>query len=169
MVKIVGSGLNVINVPVFFDLPMTSSFLRRFAALEFHRINFFVARDLDPEPVGQRIDTLRADTMQTAGIFVSALAEFSARMQIREHQFDSGHFPFRMHVHRNAASVVADGHRTVHVNRHLDFVAISGEMLVNRVVEHFKYTVMQTALVRVADIHARPLANGLQTFEFIYF
>ena len=141
----------------------------RLAALEFHRINFFVARDLDAEPFGERVDAFRADTVQTAGIFVSALAEFSARMEIREHEFDSGHFPFGMHVHRDATSVVADGHRTVHMNRYFNLVAMSRKVFVNRVVEHFKYAVMQSPLIRVADIHAGPLANGFQTFKLVNF
>ena len=169
MVKIVGSGLNVISVPGFFGFADDFEFLGRFAALEFHRINFFVARDLDLEPVGKRVDAFGADAVQAAGIFVGALAEFSARVQIRQHQFDGGHLPLRMHVHRNAAAVVADGNRAVHVDRHLDLVAIAGQMFVNRVVEHLKHAVMQAALVRVADIHAGPLAHRLQAFQFVNF
>ena len=42
-------------------------------------------------------------------------------------------------------------------------------MFVNRVVEHLEHAVVQPALVRIADIHAGPLAHGFQTFEFIYF
>ena len=107
--------------------------------------------------------------MQAAGIFVGALAEFSARVQIRQHQLDGGHLPLRVHVHRNAASVIPDRNRAVHVNRHFDFVAIARQMFVNRIVEHLEHAVMQPALVRVADIHAGPLANGFQTFELVYF
>ncbi len=49
----------------------------------------------------------------------------------------------------------------------LDPAAKSGEMLVDGVVQHLKHAVMKTALVRIANVHARPLTNSLQTFEFI--
>ena len=107
--------------------------------------------------------------MQTAGVFVSALPKLPARVEIREHEFHGGHLPFRVHVHRNAASVIPDRNRAVHVNRHLDFVAMTRQMLVNRIVEHLEHAVMQAALVRIADIHARTFANGFQTFELVNF
>ena len=46
-------------------------------------MNFAVARNFDFEPIRKRVDAFRADAVQTAGIFVSALPEFSARVQIR--------------------------------------------------------------------------------------
>ena len=115
IVKIVGSGRKVISVPVFFlflTSPMTLELLRRLAALEGHVINLAVARDFDLEPIGKRVDAFRADAVQTAGIFVGALAEFSARVQIRQDQLDRRHLEFRMHVDRNAAAVVAHRKRS---------------------------------------------------------
>ena len=143
--------------------------LRRLAARELHRIDLAVARDLHLEPFGKRVDALGADAVQAAGIFVGALAEFAAGVQVGQHQFDGRHVPFRMHVHRDAAPVVADGHRAIHVDRHLDLVAIAGQMFVNGVVQHLEHAVVQAALVRVADIHARPLAHRLQTLQFVNF
>ena len=169
MVKMVGSGLKVISVPVPLDLPMTVELLRRHAAREFHRIHLSVARHLDLEPVGQRVDAFRADAVQAAGVFVGALPEFAARVQVGQHQLDGGHLPFRMHVHRDAAAVVADGDRAIHVDGDFDFVAIAGQMLVNGVVQHLEDAVVQAALVRVADIHAGPLAHRLQTLQFVNF
>ena len=55
-VKIVGSGLKRDQRPRLFGFADDLEFLRRFAALKFHRINFFISRDLDPEPIGQRVD-----------------------------------------------------------------------------------------------------------------
>src|SRR5438128_8153013 len=98
--------------------------------------------------------------MQTAGIFVSALPEFSAGMQVSQHQLDRRHFPFRMDVDRNPASVVANRNTAVDVNVYIDLVAKSGEMFVDRIVENFEYHVVQTALVRVADVHSGALPDG---------
>ncbi len=134
--KISGSGLNVMSVPVFLALPMTCKFLDRLAALEFHVMHFAAARDLDLEPFAHRVDALRADAVRAAGKFVAALAVFAAGMQRRQHQFDAGNLVLRMDVHRNAAAVVADGNRAVHVDRHFDLVAMAGEMFVHGIVQH---------------------------------
>ncbi len=48
-----------------------------------------------------------------------------------------------------------------------DGVAEAGEVLVDRVVEHLEDTVVQAALVRVADVHPGALADRLQPFEFV--
>jgi hypothetical protein len=117
--------------------------------------------------LNQSESAFRADAVKTAGVFVGALSELTARVQIRQHQFHCGHFEFRMHVDRNAAAVVADGNRAVHVHGHFDFCAITGEMFIDRVVENFENHVVQSALVRIADIHSGALPHRLQTFQFI--
>jgi hypothetical protein len=40
-------------------------------------------------------------------------------------------------------------------------------MLVDRVVENLENAVVQAALIGVADVHAGPLADSLQAFEFV--
>ena len=104
---------------------------------------------------------------KTAGIFVGALAEFAAGVQIRQDQLDRRHLEFRMHVDRNAAAVVANGNRAIDVDGHFDLGAITGEMFVDRVVEHLENAVMQAALVGVADIHARAFPDRFETLEFV--
>jgi hypothetical protein len=53
------------------------------------------------------------------------------------------------------------------MNRYVNLGAVTGQMLVDRVIEDLKDKVMQTALIRIADIHSGALADGFQTFEFI--
>ena len=84
-----------------------------------------VARNFHLEPVGKRVDAFRADAVQTAGIFVGALAEFSAGVQIRQHQLDRRHLELRMHVDRNAAAVVADRNGAIDMDGDFDLVAIT--------------------------------------------
>ena len=55
------------------------------------------------------------------------------------------------------------------MNGNLDFCAMTGQMFVDGVIEHFKYAVMQTALIRWPDIHPGALAHTGQTFQFIDF
>ena len=54
-------------------------------------------------------------------------------------------------------------HRTVGVERHRDLCRMAGERLVDCVVDDLIDHVVQSgAVVRIADIHARPLANGIE-------
>ena len=145
---------------------MTFKLLHRLAALKFHVMHLAVARDLDLKPFADRVHAFRADAVRAAGKFVAALAVFAAGVQRRQNQLDAGNFVLRMNVHRNAAAVVADGNRAVHVDRHLDLVAVAGEMFVHGIIQHFAHAMMQRALVRAADIHAGLLAHGLEPFEF---
>ena len=69
--------------------------------------------------------------MQAAGIFVGALAELAARVQIGQHQLHRRHFPFRMNIDGNAAAVIANGDGTIDVHGHVNFVAKPGEMLID--------------------------------------
>ena len=130
--------------------PMTFELLRRLAALEGHVIDLPIARDLDLEPLRQRVDALRADAVHAAGILVSALAEFAARVQLREHQLHRGNLELRMDVHRDAAAVVADRTRAIDVDGHIDARAMAREMFVDRVVQHFENAMVQARARRVA-------------------
>src|SRR5207244_10163540 len=127
--------------------------LGRFSPGKGHVIDLAVARNFYLEPFRKRIGAFRADAMQTAGIFVSALPEFSARVQVSQHQLDGRHFPFRMNIDRNTASIVANRNTAIDVNLYVDLVAKSVEIFVDRIVENFEHHVVQAALVRVVDVH----------------
>ena len=105
--------------------------------------------------------------MQAAGVLVRTLTEFAARVQVGQNQLHGGNAELRVDIHRNAAPVIYDGNGTVHMNDNVNLAAIAGQMLVNRVVEHFKYAMVQASFVRVPDVHAGPLPHGLQAFQFV--
>jgi hypothetical protein len=105
--------------------------------------------------------------MEAAGIFVSALAELATGVEIGEHELDGGHAEFQVHIDRDTAAIVGDGDGAIDVDRNLDPAAITGEVLVDGVVENLENTVVETALVRVADIHSGSLSNGIQAFELV--
>ena len=48
---------------------------------------------------------------------------------------------------------------------HLDPIAVTGQRLVDRVVDELVDHVVQAVHVGVADVHAWPFANGLETFK----
>ena len=152
-----------------FGLAYDVEFLRRLALRELDVMHLAIAIDFRLEPDRQRIHALGTDPVQPAGVLVRALAELAAGVQVREHQLDRRHLELLVHVHRDAAAVVLHRHRAVHVDRHLDLVAIPGQVLVDRVVEHLVNAMMQSILVGIADVHPGPLAHGFQALEFVNF
>jgi hypothetical protein len=95
------------------------------------------------------------------------LSEFSAGMQIRQHQLDGWHLPFRVNIDRNTTTVVAYRNRSIHVDDHVDLCAKSGQMFVDRIIENFVNQVMQPPFVRVPNEHSRPLPDCFEAFELV--
>ena len=126
-----------------------------------------VAKDFGFEPFAEGVDAFGADAVEAAGVFVGALAEFAAGVEVGEDEFDGGHLELGVHGHGDAAAVVADGAGAVEVEDDVDGFAKAGEVLVDGIVEHFEDAMVETALVGVADIHAGALADGFEAFEFV--
>ena len=99
--------------------------------------------------------------MQTTGVFVGTLPEFTAGMEIGKHQFHCGDFEFGMDINGDATAIVPNGDGAVHMYGHRDLFAESSKMFVDRVVEHLKDAVMQAAFIGVADVHTGPFPDGL--------
>ena len=127
-----------------------------------------VAPDRELEPARQRVDDGDADAVQAAGHLVGVLVEFSAGMQLRHDDFGGRHAFALVHVGRNAAAVVAHGAGAVGIERDDDLLGVAGQRLVDGVVDDLIDHVMQAgAVVGVADIHARPLAHGIEALEHL--
>ena len=132
-------------------------------------VQLAIPRDFHFKPVRYRVHTLGADAVCAARVSVAPLAVLAARVQRRQHHLDAGDLVLRVDIHRNAAPVVANGDRTVHVNGHVNTFAMTSQMFVHRVVEHLRDAVVQRPFIRAADIHAGLLADGLQTLQFAEF
>ena len=140
----------------------------RLAVAEFHEMLVAVAPDGELERARQRVDDGDADAMQAAGDLVGVLVEFSAGMQLGHDDLGRGHALALVDVGRNAAAVVAHGAGAVGIERDDDFLGKAGERLVDGVVDDLVDHVMQAgAVVGVADIHARPLAHGVEPLEHL--
>ena len=105
--------------------------------------------------------------LQTARHLVTALVELTACMEHGQHDLQRRPALLFVVVGRDAAAVVPHGDRTVFVDRHFDIRAIAGQRLVDRVVDHLVYQVMESLLADVADVHGRTLAHGLQPFQHL--
>ncbi len=123
--------------------------------------------DLDLEARREGVDDGRADAVQTARDRVPATAELSTGVQDGEDDLDGRLALGAVHVDRDAATVVDHAHGAVAEDRHLDGVAVAGEGLVDGVVDDLLHEVVQAALTGGADVHARALADRLETFEHL--
>ncbi len=124
-----------------------------------------VARNLQLQPIGKRVDDRNAYAVQTAGNFVGVAIEFSARVQNREHDFRRGTLLRRVHVHWDAAAVVDHSDGFVGVYRDVDLVREAGHRFVDRVVDHFPHEMVQAHLPGRADVHRRAQAHGFQAAQ----
>ena len=86
-----------------------------------------------------------------------------------EHGHDDlggGHPLFLVDADRNPATIILDAHRVVRVDNHIDFVAMPCEGFVDGIVHHLENHMVQTgAVISVADVHTRALADGVQALE----
>ena len=113
----------------------------------------------------QGVDDGDADAVQTAGDRIGLAVELATGVQHGQRHLDAGHLCLRVDVDRNATAVVHNPHATIGQQCHDDGVAEASQRLVHRVVHNLLHEVVQAALAGRADIHARPLADGLKPFE----
>ena len=81
--------------------------------------------------------------MKAAGNLVGIRIKLAACMEDRHHDLGSRTFLLLMNVSRDSAAVIDNGHRIVHVDRHLDRVTIARKRFVDRIVDHLVYQVME--------------------------
>jgi hypothetical protein len=141
--------------------------LRRLALGEAHLVDLPPAPHLGLEPLRHRVHALGADAVQAPGDLVRPLPELAARVQVGEHELEGRYLVHGMRVHRDAAAVVLDRARPVEVDGDLYDRGEPGQGLVDGVVDHLKYAVVEAALIGVANVHVRALAHPLQALEFL--
>ena len=135
------------------------------AAREFHLVDAAVAADLYDHALGQGVDDGDAHAVQAARDLVCRVIELTAGVQDRHDDLERRDLFDRMLVDGDAAPVIDDRDGVVGVDRHLDLGAETGHGLVDGVINDLPHQVMQTAGARRANVHARALTNGLETFE----
>ena len=106
--------------------------------------------------------------MQAARDGVAAATELAAGVQHREHDLDRrlGRVG-RVRVDRDATAAVDHADAAVGQDRHVDQVVVTGQRLVDRVVDDLVDEVVQAPLTGRADVHARALAHRLEAFEHL--
>ena len=142
-------------------------FLGNMAAGELHLIDLPVLADLDLQPLGQRVDDRRAHAVQTARDLVSPAAEFAARVQNRIDDLQRGLAGLCLDIDGDAAAVVGDGDGIALVDGDHNVLAVSGQRLIDRVVDDLIHQMVQAGSACRADVHAGPLADGLESLQHL--
>ena len=124
-----------------------------------------VAADLQLQPLGEGVDDRDADAVQTAGDLVGVVVELAAGVQHGQDDLGRRFALGGVHVGRDAAAVVDNGHRAVGVDGDADLVAVAGQGLVDGVVDDLVDQVVQAGAGGGADVHGRPLADGGKSFQ----
>ncbi len=140
------------------------------ALAELQHVHLAVAAHREAQHLAERVHATHAHAVQAARDLVAVLVELAARMQFGERDLGRRALGLVLVVHLhaggNAAAVVGDADGVVGVDGDDDVVAVAGQRLVDGVVHHFEHEVVQARAVRrVADVHARALAHGLQAFQ----
>ena len=103
--------------------------------------------------------------MQTARDLVGVVVELTAGVQHGHDDFGGGDALFRMDIDRNSTAVVVHGDGFVGVDGDNDVGAVTGQRLVDRVVDDLEDHVVQAgAVIGVTDVHSRALADRIEAF-----
>ena len=113
----------------------------------------------------QRVDHRRSHSVETAAGLVDRIIKFSSRMEGGINHSLRGH-SFGVQVHRHATSIVGYGSRSVRLQGHMDLAAGSCQVLIHGIVHDLIDQMVQALGGHAADIHARPLAHRLQSFQY---
>ena len=131
-------------------------------------VDVAVAAHGEPEHLRERVDHRGADAVQAARHLVGTAVELAPGVQGGEDHFGGGLAFFVVDVHRHAAAVVAHGDGFARVDDDVDLVAMAAQGFVDGVVDEFLHHVMQaSAVVGVADVHARALAHGVEAAQHL--
>ena len=160
-----GIGPERLRRSVLVGLPASLEGARRDAVFKGDAPNVAVAAHFRLHSGRKGVDDGDADAVQPSGNRVSAVSELASGVQDRHDHFDGGLVLRRVLVHRDAAAVVAHPQAAVGQDRHLDVVADSGQRLIDRIVDHLVYAVVESALACRSDVHARAFADGFETLE----
>ena len=127
-------------------------------------VDISVPADLHIHIGRQRIYNRRTDTMQTSAGLVCRIVEFSARMKCRVYH-TSCRYSCCMKVYRYTTSVICDRCRTVFFQCHMDLAAISGKMLIHRIIHNLIDQMVQTFGWNTSYIHSGSFSYRFQTFQ----
>jgi len=85
-------------------------------------------------------------------------------VKLRQDHRGSGDTLVFVHIYGYPPAVIVHHDAVVGPDAHIDGVAEAGSRLVNAVVHDLIDEMMETFFTRTADVHGRPLSDGIETF-----
>jgi hypothetical protein len=75
-----------------------------------------------------------------------------------------------MDIHRYSTAIIGYGHRFIGMDSDSDFGAMTGQGFVDRIIDDLEHHMVQTgAVVGIADVHAGPLPDRIETLQDLDF
>ena len=124
-----------------------------------------VPADGDHEPFGKGVHHGDPYAVEPSAHLVGGIVELSPRMEGRQHHLGRGTSVGGVRVGGDPPAVVLDRNAFIRVDRYVNSRAIPADGLVNRVVHHFVDQVVKPPGSRIADVHSRTFADGLQPLQ----
>ena len=106
--------------------------------------------------------------MQAAGYLVAFTSELAAGMQNGQADLNGRAFQLRVQAHGKPASIIPHLNGAILMQDDLYLSTITRQRLVNGIIYDLIYAVVQAVDIGGADVHAGPLAYGLQPFQHLY-
>ena len=122
------------------------------------------------EPLAERVDHADTHAVQTARDLVALAAELAAGVQHGEDDLGRTLALVRaggIRIDRDAAPVVVDADAAVGQQGDPDARAVARHRLVDSVVDDLPDEVVKTGQTGGSDVHAGPLADGVETLEHL--
>jgi hypothetical protein len=81
-------------------------------------------------------------------------------MELGHHHLDRGSILFLVKIDWNPPPIIPDGHAIVDMNDDLDLLTVSGQSLIDAIVDQFVNQVMKAFCPGVSDVHGRPFPDS---------
>jgi hypothetical protein len=105
--------------------------------------------------------------VEAPGDFIGIFVEFAPRVKPGHNQFQGAYLLGGVDIHRDSPAVVFHPDHIVSFQDHQDSVTIALHGLIDRIVHHFKYQMMETVNAGGPDIHSGTLPDRLQSLEHL--
>ena len=103
--------------------------------------------------------------MEASGDLIGVVIEFTTRVQYRHDHLSRRHTLFML-LSRNATPIITDAYGFIGVNDNIDLVAVSGQRLIDRIINNFENHMVQAcAVIGVTDVHARTLSYRIKALQ----
>ena len=123
--------------------------------------------DFRRKAVRKGIDTGDTHTVETSGNLIILLAELAAGMKHGHDNLEGVTMLLGVHSDRDSTSVVPHLDGVVMKDRNIYAVAEACHGFIDGVVNHFVNQMMESPLTYVSDVHRRPFAHGLKSFQHL--